>query len=326
MTKTRMTLAAAPLALMLAACGGGGGGGGGGGLNSTPPPAPTPTPAPAPTPTPTPTPIPPPIPDRPIGLTSSAPFKTYSAHENAAGALVADVDGVKFEYSAANDEYTITLPGYQEGRLVTTGGNGSFNSGSSTWLHLSATVNAVTVGATSATQPVIVALDWPDSSEFTYTDFGRWLDPDYTDISGDGVFAYGIPTAPGDVPITGSATYTGSIRGLTSDGFDVWGGVSLAFDFGAGSLSGSMTPEFAPEWDAISLGVYTFRDTVYSAGQTSFSGAFNAPGLLTGPSSFQGSFTGPSATELMASWLAPYHNPVSHQNGTIAGVWIAKRP
>jgi hypothetical protein len=105
----------------------------------------------------------------------------------------------------------------------------------------------------------------------------------------------------------------------------VFGGVSLTFDFGAGTLSGVMKPKFYPEWDAIPLGDYTFRNTVYSAGATNFSGAFQVNGS-TAPSSFQGSFNGPQAAELMASWNAPFLNPLNNQWGTMAGIWTAKKP
>ena len=119
-----------------------------------------------------------------------------------------------------------------------------------------------------------------------------------------GVFVYGIPTAFGDVPLSGSATYAGSISGLTNSRDGVWGSVSLTFNFGAGTLAGVMKPEIARVWDAYPLGDYTFRDTVYSTGATNFSGAFQVSGS-TAPSSFQGSFTGPGAAELLASWNAP---------------------
>jgi hypothetical protein len=111
---------------------------------------------------------------------------------------------------------------------------------------------------------------------------------------------------------------------VTHDSLEVWGTVFLSFDFGAATLAGEMRPEFAPVWDGVSLGTYTFRDTVYSSGSTSFSGAFNVPGS-DGPSSFSGSFTGPSAAELMATWQAPFVNPLNNTQGTMAGVWIAKK-
>jgi hypothetical protein len=296
-------------ALALTACGGGGSSG----TNFIPsPPVTTPTPAP------TPTPVPPPIPAGPIGLQSTAPFRVVSAYATAAGELVAGPGGVQFTYSSADNRYTITLPGAQPGQLVTTGGSGSFQDGASTWLHLTGTSNSVTNGSAD----IIVSLDWPASSTFKYTSFGRWYDGS---ANPRGFFAYGIPTASGDVPLAGAATYAGSASGLTNDLAEVFGSVSLAFDFGAGTLSGVMKPAIVPIWDAIPLGDYTFRDTVYSAGATSFSGAFQVNGS-TAPSSFQGSFNGPQATELMANWNAPYLNPLTNQWGTMVGAWTAKKP
>jgi hypothetical protein len=166
-------------------------------------------------------------------------------------------------------------------------------------------------------------LDWPASSEFKYTSRGRYGSLQGSTLSG--FFAYGIPTASGDVPLAGAATYAGSASGLTNELAEVFGSVSLAFDFGAGTLSGVMKPAIAPIWDTIPLGDYTFRDTVYSAGATSFSGAFQVNGS-TGPSSFQGSFNGPQAAELMAAWNAPFLNPLTNQWGTMAGIWTAKKP
>lgn len=110
-------------------------------------------------------------------------------------------------------------------------------------------------------------------------------------------------------------------QGLTSEKFDVFGGISQSFDFGAGTLSGAMTPEIAPDWDTVDLGTYTFRDTVYSTGSTTFSGAFDVPGS-NAPSSFQGEFTGPGGVELMGSWEAPYLIPMSGTWGTMSGVFI----
>ena len=127
----------------------------------------------------------------------------------------------------------------------------------------------------------------------------------------------------------------GEIRGLTDgepsspDGaigpvLEVFGTVSLAFDFGAGTLSGEMRPEIAPDWDAVSLGTYSFRDTVYSTGGKSFSGAFTVPGS-TAHSFFLGNFTGPKGVELAANWLAPFRNPANGMWGTMSGVWVAKQ-
>ncbi len=150
----------------------------------------------------------------------------------------------------------------------------------------------------------------------------------------DGVFAYGIPTVAAEIPRSGSANYNGEIRGLTggettitgtsTTASAVFGTVFLSFDFERGSLSGHMKPEYAPIWDAVSLGTYTFRDTTYAVGGTTFAGAFEVPGsALT--SSFSGSFTGAGASELLARWQAPFRNPDTGASGMMSGVWIGKR-
>jgi hypothetical protein len=301
-------------ALALAGCGGGGGG-----MSFIPAPPTIPTP----TPTPTQTPVPPPIPAGPIGLQSSAPFSTAVAYDSGGGTLINGTNLVQFAYSSTTGRYTITIPGFQPGQLVTTGGNGSFNAGASTWLDLRGTTNNVTVDSTPAVQAVTVALDWPASSPYKYTNTASWFDP--STYGPTGVFAYGIPTAAGDVPLAGAATYAGSVQGVAANSIWVGGSVSLTFDFGTGSLSGVMKPEVAPTWDAYSLGDYVFRDTVFAKGSTSFSGAFSVSGS-TAPSSFQGSFNGPQAAELMANWTAPYLNPETKQWGTMSGIWTAKKP
>ena len=313
------------LALATAACGGGDGG-----LNSTPPPAPAPSTTPAPTPTPAA--AVPPLPDGPIGLQSDRPFATFSVHTDGWGTIATDADAVEIAYSAADGTYTLTLPEYEEGVLLPSGGNGSFDELG--WINLQSTGSDLAIGAGPETQLAYVTLAWPKSSPYTYTSYGDW--------SGQlpmgqnrGVFAYGTPTVEGDVPRIGSASYSGEVWGLTngeptlSGGevgpvLDVYGTVSLTFDFAAGTLAGEMLPTIYPEWDPVSLGRYTFRDTVYSSGSMTFAGAFEVPDSDS-PSSFLGRFTGPQAAELMANWRAPFRDPESGGWGTMSGVWIAKK-
>ena len=305
-------------AAALGACGGGGGG-----EVASIPPAPV---APvAPPPTPTAPVVPPPVPAGPIGLVSDAPFKVVGAYEKGDGSLAAGADLVQFAYSAATNSYTISLPDYQSGQLLTKSGNGSFQPGSTTWSSLTSTWNEVTAGSSTSVQPVYVTLGWPASSGYKYSGTGSWIPKgSTTGALSIGVFAYGIPTAIGNVPTLGAATYTGSISGQDSLGIGIFGSVTLNFDFTAGTLSGAMQPAFAT-WDPTPIGTYTFRDTVYSAGSTSFSGAFRVDGAPV-PSSFQGSFNGPQAAELMAHWTAPFVFPGTGQTGTMSGIWVAKRP
>lgn len=294
---------------------------------SAPPPL---TLAPTPSESVSPPPIPP-IPSGPIGLVGEQPFATYSARTDGWGSISAEADAVRISYSATDGQYTVSLPDYQEGTLLPKSGNGSFDSGG--WINLRSTNSDVTVGSGSEKQLVTVTLDWPESSPYTYTSFGSWSGPSPMGHN-NGVFAYGIPTAVTDIPVTGEANYTGEIRGLTNGEptvsgaigpvLDVFGSVALSFDFAAGTLSGEMKPQIAPIWDVVSLGTYTFRDTVYAPGNLNFSGAFLVPGS-SADSFFSGSFTGPQGAELMANWLAPFQDPTTGGWGTMSGVWVARK-
>ncbi|GAA4010646.1 hypothetical protein GCM10022211_26410 [Sphingomonas humi] len=300
-------------------------GGGGSAAQVASIPAPPPAAPPPPTSPPTP-PVPPPLPAGLIGLQSDKPFSTVSALTDG-GVYVSlpEPDAVHIRYSAADGLYTMTLANMsREGQLAPIGGNGSFHDKG--WINISSTRSDLLDGKGPQKQGVIVTLDWPASSVFRYTNFGQWNGgcPMGCNI---GMFAYGIPTSASHMPVTGSASFDGEIRGYTSrsEGYvDVLGYVTLNFDFGAGKLAGVMRPEAYFTWDPTPLGDYVFRDTVYAKGSTKFSGAFNVPGS-TAPSSFTGSFTGPSANELMAQWQAPFVRPGTTETGQMVGVWIAQR-
>ncbi len=304
-------------ALGLAACGGGDT------QSSFIPAAPTaPMPTPSPSPAPAPAPVPPPPPTIPTDIQSSAPFATYAAYFGGPNQLTQN-QSVQFAYDESSGKYLITLPGFQPGRLVVGGADGSFYENTGHWTDIYSTSSDVTFGTSDATQRVLVILSWPSHDGYKYTGFGNWLGgTGYT----PGVFAYGIPTAVGDVPLAGTAIYTGSVMGVATDGYGpISGTVSLTFDYGHGALTGVMKPETAGFWDPVSLGDYTLRDTNFAKGATSFSGSFHVPGS-DAPSSFQGSFTGRQAAELMANWTAPFQVPGTQQWGSMSGVWIAKKP
>lgn len=316
----RLFVAAGPAAL-LAACGGGGGGGGGG-VSSTPPPpvaAPTPTPTPPATSTPTPTPPPPVLAPANIGLVSNQPFKTFSLSHGLESGPMSYVETrpptrsetLAFRYNSAERVYEIALPGFAPGRLKTEGLNGTNGQTASS------TVNSVTLGAGPALQAATVMLPVPGSSfsPFTYTSLAYWDGAGYS-----GIFAYGIPTAPGNVPLSGSAGYTANVAGTTEYEAVVGGFAKLQFDFAAGTLSGFMQPMISDGWDlSINPGRYDFTQTIFAAGSTDFSGSFIVPGRPNAQSYFEGSFTGPQAAELMARWQAP------SALGNMFGVWVGKK-
>jgi hypothetical protein len=226
---------------------------------------------------------------------------------------------VQFSYNASTNTYQISLPGFQPGNLIDigyNGTNGQVATGSFSW---------VSAGSTTTRQAVNVTLPVPGSSfsPYTYTSIGFW---DGQPTS-HGMFAYGIPTAPNDVPIIGSATYSAQITGGTTlvPYYTVEGPVSLQFNLGAGTLTGFMDPEVNNNFDGVfaDFGRFDFTQTVYSTGSTTFSGKFIAPGLPGANSSFNGSFNGPGAAELMARFQtqALYNG----EQGTIWGIWAGKK-
>ena len=315
---------------------------------NNPPPAPTPSPSPTPTPSPSPEPpVPPPPPEGPIGLVSSEPFAVLGvSNDYAKGAdgnfTVSDTRKaeISFEYRVSDGTYVITIPGFRTGSLYTSGYSGSFISGAPAWLSIYGSSNDLLDGE-SGRQDARVFLRWPSGPlndslpKLSYTSRGSWDDDWKVDGQSTsatmGLFAYGIPTKPGEMPTSGTATYTAEVRGTSNQpypgsGDTLWldsitGSALLRFNFGAGTLEGEMNPALCP-WDCYSLGTYSFIQTVYSSGSTSFSGQFAINGEAV-PSWFEGSFNGPQASELMARWQAPY--TYEGAAGTMGGIWIGTR-
>lgn len=325
----RWTLAAS-VSAMLGACGGGGSG-----LNSTPAPIPRPTPSAVTGPTPTPTPPSTVLPAGPLGLRSDAPFPVLAVSRhvdlNANGEVVGGTESgpanspVAIAYSAAADRYTISIPGFEIGQLVNSRiGSGDYYNEAGQYHSVYSSLSDVSRGSASEIQPVTVGLTWPANSSYSYTSFGSWNGRrviDGADSLEQGIFVYGIPTASGDVPVVGTASYYGGVSGA-----DVSGLVHMAFDFANGTLSGSLNLDanngpFGP----YPLTTLTFRDTVYASGRPFFSGGFAQNGeALSG--GFSGVFTGPGAAEAMASFTTAIHyNPNDSSLTTIDGVWIAKK-
>ena len=333
---TRWPLAVSAAAL-LSACGGGGGSG----LNSIPTPVPSPTPAPTQTPTPASAPIAPPIPAGPIGLTSAGVFATEVAGSVitadpktgvpvAPGVLSGGADLVAISYDPADQRYTVTIPTFEPGQLIHPSGNGSFQSGATVWQSLYSTFNEVTKNGSSELQNVHVTLDWPASSPYSYTNFGSW--DSSTDVEPGratvryGVFTYGVPTPAGAVPVTGSASFEGQIRGVSQNTAfqNVYGSVSMNFDFAAGLLNGVLRPTYSDGWDDWAFAPAAFRETVYASGGTSFSGKFDTA-VASADARFAGQFTGPGASELMANFQGTFLLPEFQRSLTISGVWIAAK-
>lgn len=146
-----------------------------------------------------------------------------------------------------------------------------------------------------------------------------------------GIIAFGTATPAGQVPVTGSASYLGTIQGSASiratsgwgdsERAPIGGGVSLQFDFGNGALTGQIRPTLDCDCDPIAFPTLDFSDTVFGVGSRTFSGRFDT-GVIGG-NSFSGLFTGPNAEELIGEWAFPFMFEGSPHSAT--GVWIAKQ-
>lgn len=318
--------------LALSACGGGGGSGTQVASTPTPPPSPPPPAPPAPPPQP---PVkifanPVPIEYASIGASVSGLGGNLDTYQSATASIgpisAADAAQAHIRYNAGG-YYEIEMPGAAWDRLV----------------HYKGIVDPS--AENNYFQPQSVA----QNQGYIVTTNSRNLGYSFSELGGWGSFAssrwgyvaFGTATPEGAVPLNGSASYSGFVSGSTDimvadnlyGGYfpmNVGGTVSLNFDFGAGKLGGSMTLSMPDGMNPVEIGTWTFRDTVYSAGSTTYSGGFDTTAL--GQNFFLGRFTGPSAEETIGAWALPF---VFSRGGEFAtpdgqthqafGAWIAKR-
>jgi len=316
MTRKALIIAgAASLSLALCACGGGGGGG----VASIPPPPPSPPPPPPPPP-------PSSLGPEDVRILANPTAQTFaSAGVSATGTgsgftslSKADADQVHIRYSSGG-YYEIQIPGAAWEKLTFAKG---------------------TIPADPATANDFQPESAPQGGAYLITEIARTKGYKYSELaawsdgaSRFGQVAFGEATLASEMPQTGSASYHGIVSG-TSDliGFDsfdgnfptpVGGTVDLNFDFGKGTLGGSMTVSLNDmSGTIVPLGTFSFTDTVFSAGSTTYSGKFDTS--VSGQNYFLGQFTGPNAEETIGAWALPFHyENVSHQ---AFGAWIAKQP
>lgn len=246
----------------------------------------------------------PPLPPAPHAI---VPAATTSQQFTAAGAthvweggqpLLDASDQLQVRYVQSTNSYEVQLPGSQNWESIS--GSGSSFEG------------AVGLSIRETDTQYATLFSWGDGA----THYGYE--------------AVGIATPLGGVPLTGNASYNGQLWGSTSEiqsnrNASMSGGIQLNFDFGLGSLSGSITPFifYYATYDDYTLSPVNFRDTVYSTGSTSFSGQFdtNLPGL----NGFTGIFAGPGAQELLGSFAIPYQSPVDGQTYQADGAFVGAK-
>ena len=272
-------------------------GGGGGYVASTPPVPVTPTPTPTPTPAPAPAII--------AAATTSQQFAAVGATypiDDDHTPLLSPSDQLQVRYVASSNTYEVQIPHSQN------------------WV--ASTYSSSGPGMVVYQGGVGGATMWVRTGPYQYSTLLEWSDGDNV-----GHEAIGMATPAGGVPVTGSATYSGKIFGVTSeyqaklaDDFDVDGSILLSFNFGAGSLSGSISPNLHQGYDFAPL---NFVSTVYSTGSTTFSGKFNTS--AAGVNSFSGLFTGPTAQELIGNFAFPYVSPVDSKTYQASGAFVGKK-
>jgi hypothetical protein len=174
----------------------------------------------------------------------------------------------------------------------------------------------LTGGATYAESGKLVAADGSTLNTVQALTGYEYTRVGYAGFS-DGGFAFGVATPAGAVPAVGSASYDAELTGHAGN-WQIYGTALFQFDFGAGTLSGYMDPQTNGAFGSPGLPRYTFTQTVFSPGSTTFSGSFDSAGPT--PSSFEGRFTGPHAEELMASFTAPFLDWDANGNPTVWGV------
>jgi hypothetical protein len=229
----------------------------------------------------------------------------------------ADADQVHIRYNSAGF-YEIQLPGAQWDTLIPYKGIANPGPDNNYFQPASVAQNLGYLVTSSAR-----------NAGYSYSEMAGWGNRNFSLDHGFGFVAFGVPTPAGSVPVSGTASYSGTVLGTADvlthdfllgvyDSASVGGTVSLTFNFGAGSLGGSMDMSV----NGTKAGTFAFKDTVFSVGSTTYSGSFDT--TIAGQNFFLGRFTGPHAEETIGAWALPFTYSVDGQAHQAIGAWIAK--
>jgi len=222
--------------------------------------------APVASPSPSPTPVSPPTPQYtaapvPFNLTESRTFDIW------------DWDGwlrsptqtaIQFRWNAATSKYEVMAPGYDGWNRLE-----ALSSSNGT------PYNYDVFGSDGTKLPLHMPVFAPPHFNPRAGYVGRaHILEGYTSVT---QFAFGLATAPGDVPVSGTMTCEFSEDEIGSGG--------LTFDLTAGKVSGWAEPFWAPDR-------YELVQTSFATGATTFATTFGAGGLL------EGRFFGPQAANV----------------------------
>jgi len=159
-------------------------------------------------------------------------------------------------------------------------------------------------------------------SNLSYVSYGLWErevdQPGDADLERWAMFVYGVRTTAAQLPTSGTANYSGTLDGLWTSGtasYRLSGTSALTADFGAGSVSGTLTASGRDR----ETGAVVAMDTLTGTGAISRADATFA-GELTGTNGFSGTwnggFFGASAQEVGGTFL------VTRSGESATGVFI----
>jgi hypothetical protein len=208
--------------------------------------------------------------------------------------------GVRIDYNAANDSYTLTAPD---------GATDTFSSSTSVApVGYTPPANVTVLFNNTGSHFAIPTLSGSGVT-FSYLQLGDWdhirggIESIYLTVSG-------VPTIARDMPRSGTATYRTGIAGTVFQGalpsYSTTTGSSSAFsaDFGAGTVSTTIHLVAAqPNASAVDFGSYSGNGRIASGGP-GFAGALTpAPGnAFAATGEYSGAFFGPQAQEMGYGW------------------------
>ncbi len=221
------------------------------------------------------------------------------------GTLEANPTGT---YTKTGNGFTLTLPSGRAVTYITDPGSPQFTCPT-------CTRSLVATESLGSPNTVEIQLTNNAASNLTYSTYGTWMEKNLNGVPiMYGTFATGVATTTAQMPMTGTATYSGNIDGVAVTGQHSGkiesGAVSLNANFANNAITGSITNIVTRESSTAAAG--TMNNINLTGGTisgASFSGIATAAAATVSPTvditgaagTFGGKFFGPNAAEALGS-------------------------
>lgn len=226
-------------------------------------------------------------------------------------------DEVTIDYDPDTRNYTIAVPGHVAGHAVENTTDAT-PSAMYRYFDVIAPTDGKRVGWASVATKYTLDLSHTAIGGFSWGGDHVW-------------FVTGIPTPRANVPVSGSATYEGQVKGWSTEGTDIAGSLVLNFEFARALLGGSMSlTANNGSSTPLKIGDYQVINGTHSLGSNRFTGNFLSPGGLAGSTLLEGSLMGPDASEVGGRWRVPIRlgegfPTVSRGDYEASGVFAGRR-